>query len=230
MNILTGREECEIFQSSRVQCRLADHGWGDVEVLVLKAFLLTVVSVHDTLWAGAQTPKVQTVNEYRKTILTTSHIQLASSFRPDLCEKWASLVPKTGVGRSSSGKRESKTARFAIHSIRVSHIDLDEQSYLEKWGKPTFSGQLPLLFRRNTLFTDPKGFYFTTSLVGIQENVFPSDISIHISQCPLFLGTPTPLSSPKLLVPVTHCILLPDSPSFLFSWHICTKKTKWGHL
>lgn len=87
MNILTGREECEIFQSSRVQCRLADHGWGDVEVLVLKAFLLTVVSVHDTLWAGAQTPKVQTVNEYRKTILTTSHIQLASSFRPDLCEK-----------------------------------------------------------------------------------------------------------------------------------------------
>lgn len=87
MNILTGREECEIFQSSRVQCRLTGHGWGDVEVSVLKAFLLTVVSVHDTLRAGAQTLQIQTVNEYRKTILTTSHIQLASSFRPDLCEK-----------------------------------------------------------------------------------------------------------------------------------------------
>lgn len=67
MDILTGREECEISQLSSADWLVTA---GEMSKLVLKAFLLTFVSVHGTLRAGAQILQIQTVNEYREMIVT----------------------------------------------------------------------------------------------------------------------------------------------------------------
>lgn len=67
MDILTGREECEIAQSSSADWLVTA---GEMSKVVLKAVLLSFASVHGTLRAGAQTLQIQTVNEYREMIVT----------------------------------------------------------------------------------------------------------------------------------------------------------------
>lgn len=139
------------------------------------------------------------------------------------CQKWRWVGLLQG--------KEKANQHILLFILWVSHIDLDERSYLEKWGKLTFSGQLPLLFRRNT-----------PCLQILRVFLFYYVFSWHSGKCvsfwhfhtyksvPLIPMHPPPLSSPKPRVPLTYHVFLPDSPSFLFSWHICTKKTKWGHL